>query len=294
MKKILLIEDDQIVANVYRNKLSVEGYQTEAALDGESGLELMHSFQPDAIVLDLMLPKMSGVEVIREIRREAEFSKLPIIVFSNTYLTNLVQEAWKAGATKCISKINCSPKEFLELVRHTVGGVRSVDTAILRSARSMGVRGPAWLFGVLLPAAAHAIFTGVRAGGGLLFFMLIGAEMIGAGAGLGWFLHNAAANYQITRIYAAGLLILVCGALLDGALAAFERRVPFRIGPRGMGAAGLLLTVIVIVTAPAIQAMDRANAQVMTDHPSCHETHNQPEPTPDDLERLSKEFTGGH
>jgi CheY-like chemotaxis protein len=122
MKKILLIEDDQIVANVYRNKLSVEGYQTEAALDGESGLELLHSFQPDAIVLDLMLPKMSGVEVIREIRREAEFSKLPIIVFSNTYLTNLVQEAWKAGATKCISKINCSPKDFLELVHHTVGG----------------------------------------------------------------------------------------------------------------------------------------------------------------------------
>ena len=122
MKKILLIEDDQIVANVYRNKLSVEGYQTEAALDGESGLELMRAFQPDAIVLDLMLPKMSGVEVIREIRREPEFSKLPIIVFSNTYLTNLVQEAWKAGATKCISKINCSPKEFLELVHHTVGG----------------------------------------------------------------------------------------------------------------------------------------------------------------------------
>jgi DNA-binding response OmpR family regulator len=122
MKKILIIEDDQIIANVYRNKLAVEGYQTEAALDGESGLKLMRSFQPDAIVLDLMLPKMSGAEVIREIRSEAEFSKLPIIVFSNTYLTNLVQEAWKAGATKCISKINCSPKEFLDLVRHIVGG----------------------------------------------------------------------------------------------------------------------------------------------------------------------------
>jgi CheY-like chemotaxis protein len=121
MKKILIIEDDQIIANVYRNKLAVEGYQTEAALDGEGGLKLMRSFQPDAIVLDLMLPKMSGVEVIREIRSEAEFSKLPIIVFSNTYLTNLVQEAWKAGATKCISKINCSPKDFLDLVRHTVG-----------------------------------------------------------------------------------------------------------------------------------------------------------------------------
>ncbi len=121
MKKILIIEDDQIIANVYRNKLAVEGYRTEAALDGETGLKLMRSFQPDAIVLDLMLPKMSGAEVIKEIRGEAEFSKLPIIVFSNTYLTNLVQEAWKAGATKCISKINCSPKDFLDLVRHTVG-----------------------------------------------------------------------------------------------------------------------------------------------------------------------------
>ena len=121
MKKILIIEDDQIIANVYRNKLAVEGYQTEAALDGESGLKLMRTFRPDAIVLDLMLPKMSGAEVIKEIRGEAEFSKLPIIVFSNTYLTNLVQEAWKAGATKCISKINCSPKDFLDVVRHTVG-----------------------------------------------------------------------------------------------------------------------------------------------------------------------------
>jgi DNA-binding response OmpR family regulator len=60
MKKILIIEDDQIVANVYRNKLAVEGYQTEAALDGETGLKMMRTFQPDAIVLDLILPKMSS------------------------------------------------------------------------------------------------------------------------------------------------------------------------------------------------------------------------------------------
>ena len=60
MKKILIIEDDQIVANVYRNKLAVDGYQTEAALDGESGLALMRTFQPDAIVLDLMLPMQAS------------------------------------------------------------------------------------------------------------------------------------------------------------------------------------------------------------------------------------------
>jgi DNA-binding response OmpR family regulator len=129
MKKILIIEDDQIVANVYRNKFAVEGYRTEAALDGESGLKLMRTFQPDAIVLDLMLPKMTGVEVIKEIRSEAGFSKVPIIILSNTYSTNLIQEAWKAGATKCVSKINCSPKVLLELMQRTIGAGEAVSHA---------------------------------------------------------------------------------------------------------------------------------------------------------------------
>jgi CheY-like chemotaxis protein len=64
---------------------------------------------------------MSGVEVIKQIRSETDFAKTPIIVFSNTYLTNLIQDAWKAGATKCLSKSNCSPKEVIEVVRHTIG-----------------------------------------------------------------------------------------------------------------------------------------------------------------------------
>ncbi|HEY3760770.1 MAG TPA: response regulator [Verrucomicrobiae bacterium] len=121
MKKILIIEDNQIVANVYRNKLAVEGYQTEVALDGENGLKMMRMFKPDALILDLMLPKMSGVDVIKAVRGEADFAKMPIIVFSNTYLTNLIQEAWKAGANKCLSKASCSPKEVLELIRATIG-----------------------------------------------------------------------------------------------------------------------------------------------------------------------------
>jgi DNA-binding response OmpR family regulator len=121
MKKILIIEDNQIVANVYRNKLAVENYQTEVALDGETGLKIMRTFQPDIMILDLMLPKMSGVDVIKVVRSEADFAKLPIIVFSNTYLTNLIQEAWKAGANKCLSKASCSPQEILDIVRRTVG-----------------------------------------------------------------------------------------------------------------------------------------------------------------------------
>jgi CheY-like chemotaxis protein len=122
MKKILIIEDDEILANIYRNKLAVEHYQVEVSNSGESGLALMRSFKPHMILLDLMLPQMPGVEVIKHVRSEEDFAKLPIVVFSNTYLTNLIQEAWKAGATKCLSKARCSPKDVVEIVRQTVGG----------------------------------------------------------------------------------------------------------------------------------------------------------------------------
>ena len=121
MKKILIIEDDLIVGNIYRNKLSVEGFQVDIALDGLAGLEMLRKFRPDAVILDLMLPKMTGVEVMKQIRSDPDFQNLPVIVFSNTYLTNLVQEAWKAGATKCLSKANCTPKQVLEVVRSALG-----------------------------------------------------------------------------------------------------------------------------------------------------------------------------
>jgi DNA-binding response OmpR family regulator len=117
MSKILIIEDDQIVANIYRNKFSVEGYQVEIAPDGEAGYDTIHSFRPDAVVLDLMMPKVTGVDLMKKVRAEKEFQSLPIIVFSNTYLTNMVQEAWKAGATKCLSKANCTPRQVIEVVR---------------------------------------------------------------------------------------------------------------------------------------------------------------------------------
>jgi CheY-like chemotaxis protein len=121
MKKILIIEDDQVFANVYRNKLAVDGYTTEVAPDGETGLKVMRTFKPQLILLDLMLPGISGVEVIKEIRSEEEFAKIPIIIFSNTYLTNLIQEAWRAGANKCLSKSSCTPKDVIEIVRNAIG-----------------------------------------------------------------------------------------------------------------------------------------------------------------------------
>lgn len=121
MKKILIVEDDQIVANIYRNKFAVDGFQVEVALDGATGLELVRSFQPDAVILDLVLPKMTGVELMKCIRAEPNMQNLPVIVFSNTYLSNMIQEAWKAGATKCLSKANCTPKQVIDVVRSVCG-----------------------------------------------------------------------------------------------------------------------------------------------------------------------------
>ena len=121
MKKILIVEDDQIVANIYRNKFSVEGFEVEVALDGATGLEVIREFHPDAVILDLMLPKLSGVEFLRKVRAETAFQKVPVVVFSNTYLTNMVQEAWKAGATKCLSKASCTPKQVIEIINGCFG-----------------------------------------------------------------------------------------------------------------------------------------------------------------------------
>jgi CheY-like chemotaxis protein len=121
MKKILIVEDDQIVANIYRNKFKVEGYNVEIAVDGPQGMDLVASFQPDAVILDLMLPTLTGVEFVKRIRTNPQTQHLPVIVFSNTYLTNMVQEAWKAGATKCLSKATCTPKQIIEVLRSTLG-----------------------------------------------------------------------------------------------------------------------------------------------------------------------------
>lgn len=130
MKKVLIIEDDQIVANIYRNKLAVEGFHVEIALDGETGLAATRKFRPDALLLDLMIPKVTGIDLMKQLRADADFAEMPIIVFSNTYLTNMVQDAWKAGATKCLSKASCTPKHVVDALRGSLQITNSGATAI--------------------------------------------------------------------------------------------------------------------------------------------------------------------
>jgi CheY-like chemotaxis protein len=121
-KKILIVDDDQIIANIYTNKFRIDGYEAEAVGDGETAVEILSRAPPDLVILDLALPGMSGVEVLKHIRSRPETAALPVIVLSNNYLTSMVQDAWKAGATKCLAKAHSTPLQMAEIVSKTLGG----------------------------------------------------------------------------------------------------------------------------------------------------------------------------
>lgn len=112
MRKIVIIEDSEVVARLYENKLKSGGNTVHVALDGAKGLELIHSVKPDLVLLDLMLPSMSGTEIIRKIRKDPRFTHLPIMAYSGAD-ENILAEAVEAGSTTIISKNEASFKEIL-------------------------------------------------------------------------------------------------------------------------------------------------------------------------------------
>ena len=71
MRKVLIIEDDSIVAHIYETRLVKGGYEVEICTDGQSGFYRIHEFRPDAVLLDLMLPKMNGIEILKKIRAQS-------------------------------------------------------------------------------------------------------------------------------------------------------------------------------------------------------------------------------
>ncbi len=115
MKRILVVEDNQVVASVYRAKLQAEGFQVEVASDGAMGLEMITRLKPDLVLLDIVLPKLSGIEILKKLRAGEEFRSLPVIVFSSSYVSD---EAWQAGATQVLNKASSSPKQVVEEVKN--------------------------------------------------------------------------------------------------------------------------------------------------------------------------------
>lgn len=114
MARIVIIEDHPVLISVYRNKFVAEGFEVEIASDGESGLRLIDRVKPNLVVLDLAMPKVNGLEVLRRLRAHPSFETLPVIIFSDSAWK---QQALKEGATVVLSKSKHSPSQVVEAVR---------------------------------------------------------------------------------------------------------------------------------------------------------------------------------
>jgi len=130
MKKVLLIEDDPVVAHVYRSSLEKLHYNTETCADGQSGLQRAQEYRPDAILLDLMLPKMNGIDLLKQIRNQQEFGALPVIVLTNAYIPNMIQEAFAARASQVFNKATITPQHILDALDQLLNGGKALMTPI--------------------------------------------------------------------------------------------------------------------------------------------------------------------
>jgi len=113
MGKILIIEDDSLIVKVYSTRLKSSGHQVFASKDGEEGLELAKKVVPDVILLDLMLPKLSGLEVLTELKRNPKTAKAFIIIYSNLGKEKEIQEAKALGAAEFITKADSTPQQVV-------------------------------------------------------------------------------------------------------------------------------------------------------------------------------------
>jgi CheY-like chemotaxis protein len=114
MKRILIIEDDPVAGSVYQRFLQSKGFTTDLATDGITGLEQLAASPPDAVLLDLIMPKLGGIEVLKKLRAQEAFTKLPVVVMTNACIPAFVDQAVKAGANRVLDKSNATPEEVIE------------------------------------------------------------------------------------------------------------------------------------------------------------------------------------
>ncbi|MGY8675985.1 MAG: response regulator, partial [Verrucomicrobiia bacterium] len=134
MGKLLLVEDDRIIAGIYQRKFGAEGYQVTTVTDGEAALRSLEAAKPDLVILDIMLSKLNGIQVLKALRGTEELKDVPVIVFSNAYQPKIIDDAWQAGATMVLMKANTSPAKLSEtvadlLARRESGGVPESKSA---------------------------------------------------------------------------------------------------------------------------------------------------------------------
>jgi len=121
MKKVLVVEDEQLIADLLQKKLIKEGYYAFAAGDGEAALQQIREERPDIVLLDIVLPRMNGFEVLAELRKDEELRKIPVIIISNSGQQAEIEKAKEVGVRDWLVKTEFDPKEVLEKVQKQIG-----------------------------------------------------------------------------------------------------------------------------------------------------------------------------
>ncbi len=116
-KKILFIEDESALQRAISQVMSEGGFKILSALDGEAGLEVAKKEVPDLILLDLVLPKKDGFEVLKELKGNSSTSRIPIIILSNLEGSADVMRAMELGSTTYLVKANYNLDEVVEKIK---------------------------------------------------------------------------------------------------------------------------------------------------------------------------------
>ena len=119
--KIAIIEDDVAISGMYTAKLSASGYDVKVAENGKVGLELIKSFRPDIILLDLMMPIINGVEVLQELKDNPEITRAKIVVLSNMGDTETTAKIAGFKVDDRIVKAELTPSQVEERVQKVLG-----------------------------------------------------------------------------------------------------------------------------------------------------------------------------
>lgn len=120
MKKVLIVEDDPLIVKIYSTRLQADGYQVVSAENGELGLEKALMEKPDLIVLDVMMPKVDGFEVLQKLREKPEFKYVPILMYSNLNNEEEIERAKKMGVTEFLVKANLSPTQMVTKMKQYI------------------------------------------------------------------------------------------------------------------------------------------------------------------------------
>lgn len=121
MKTILCIEDEQALQKAMGDILTSEGYKSISALNGEIGLQLAKKEKPDLILLDLILPKKDGFEVLQALKEDKETENIPVIVLTNLEQMKDIDRVIKLGGTNYLIKSNYTLEEVLRKIKKALG-----------------------------------------------------------------------------------------------------------------------------------------------------------------------------